>query len=264
MCASENPIGTMDSNTGKGGGADPNSQPAPDLIGRLAFRIATQLFGGRVNSVSEPDGREQQREAAAPEPAAPPTEEPRAMPEDLTEIRQSLLDMSQRLESAIDHFRIEAQRLSDETSRLALVADRLGARLDALGRGLPHEPPVTEAEPVLAAEETAPTEPQFQAADQPVAIVVAAVPGFQGLMDVQRGLSGLPAVKGASVQSYRNDEASLEMVLYKPVSARQVVDGLRQATGHELIIEESRPEYLRLRLRFNSHANAGRPADRLG
>ena len=45
-------------------------------------------------------------------------------------------------------------------------------------------------------------------------------------------------------------EAALEVVLNAPVTARQIVDGVRNVTGEQLVIEESRPEAARLRLRF--------------
>ena len=81
-------------------------------------------------------------------------------------------------------------------------------------------------------------------------VVLAAVPGFQGLMDIQRALSGLPQTEGASVVAYKNGEASLEVVLNAPVAARQIVDDIRESTGEQLLIEESRPEAGKLRLRF--------------
>ena len=69
-------------------------------------------------------------------------------------------------------------------------------------------------------------------------MIVNAVPGFQELMDMQRGLSDLAAVEGASVSSYRNGEASLELTLNAPVTAREIIDGdpdkLRETiAGHD-------------------------------
>ena len=95
-----------------------------------------------------------------------------------------------------------------------------------------------------------PTEPQFRPSDQGINVVISNVPGFQGLMDVQRALESLPEVEKASVLNFRNDEASLQLVLRSPTTARQLVDALAQAPGAELLIEESRPEAQRLRLRF--------------
>lgn len=150
---------------------------------------------------------------------------------------QALRGICHRLEDILAALGMEAERLADETSHLALVADRLEERPD-------EQEPAPEPEPV------APQEPQFRPGGQAVGIVLAAVPGFQGLMDVQRALSGLPAAEGASVVGYENGEASLQVVLRAPVSARQIVERLRESTGHQLLIEEARPEAMRLRLRF--------------
>jgi hypothetical protein len=113
-------------------------------------------------------------------------------------------------------------------------------------------PPVAPAAPAapVPAAPAKPPEPQFQAGTSPMSVVLATVPGFQGLMDIQRALSGLPQTESASVVAYKNGEASLEVVLSAPVTAREVVDGLRDATGEQLLIEESRPEAGKLRLRF--------------
>ncbi len=74
-------------------------------------------------------------------------------------------------------------------------------------------------------------------------------------MDTQRALTGLPETDNASVVAFKNGEASLEVTLNAPVSARQIVDGVRDATGEQLVIEESRPEDSRLRLRFVDRAD---------
>ena len=148
------------------------------------------------------------------------------MPQDLAELKQALREAVRRLE--------------DETSRLAHVADRLEARIGAPPAGEPAAEPAPMTPP----------EPQFQPVDHPVDVVIAAVPGFQGLMDAQRGLSALPAVEGASVHRYQNGEASLSVTLRSPLTVQEIVEGLQLATGHQLVIEEARPEAQRLRLRF--------------
>ncbi len=84
-------------------------------------------------------------------------------------------------------------------------------------------------------------------------VVLAAVSGFQGLMDAQRALSALPQTEAASVTAFKNGEASLEVVLRSPVTAREIVASVRDSTGEQLLIEESRPEAGKLRLRFVEH-----------
>ncbi len=184
-----------------------------------------------------------------------------SMPEELSDLKRSLGDVLQRFEEALDHLGGEAHRLSNEASALAGVADRLQARLGDLGRSMGGQrEPFREAsygireEPQYARQEqpryVPPAEPQFEPGDQGVTITLAAVPGFQGLMDAIRALNGLPATESASVVAFKNDEASIRVTLRQPVSARQIVEGLQASTGQQALIEESRPDAQRLRLRF--------------
>ena len=183
-------------------------------------------------------------------------------PPELSGLRRTLRELARRLEDAVDHLGLEAQRLSDETSRLAQIAGQLEARLsDLAGAGLPLSAP-REGASTPSAEPIAPREPQFRPGESAVGVVLAAVPGFQGLMEVQRALSSLAATERASVVAYKNGEASLEVLLRAPVSAQQIVEQLRTATGYRLLIEESRPEAQRLRLRFLEGEGDGRSGDR--
>ncbi len=159
----------------------------------------------------------------------------------------------ERLDSAIERLDAQAARLSDGASDLALVAGRVDAVLSDLTRTLGRASRLEEAQAVAETEPLAPAEPQFQPGDDAVGVVLAAVPGFQGLMDAQRALSNLPEAEGASVVAYKNGEASLEMVLREPVTASRVVEALSESANQPLLIEESRPEALRLRLRFVEH-----------
>ncbi|MDZ4278459.1 MAG: hypothetical protein U1B78_04910, partial [Dehalococcoidia bacterium] len=93
-------------------------------------------------------------------------------------------------------------------------------------------------------------EPQFLPGARPMSIVLSAVPGFQELMEVQRTLSSLAATAGASVVAFKNGEASLEVALHGALTAREIIDGLGGTIGQHLLIEEARPDELRLRLRF--------------
>ncbi len=264
----------------KGGETRPDAAGTFGGLGRMVFRLATQLFGGQMNTPIE---REPLRQgpSGAPEPAAHPASEAGrtleqalaqmetlvarveakleqtpvpssepSMSHELTELSRGLREAIRRLEGGLDHLESEAQRLSDEASRLSAVADRFEGRLSE-GPEAPTIERTPEPEPV------APPEPQFQPADSTIDVVIAAVPGFQGLMDVQRGLSTLPAVEGASVHRYQNGEASLGLALRGPVSPREIVEGLRVATGHQLVIEEARPEASRLRLRFVGQEDSG-------
>ena len=228
---------------------EPRSEPVSEPPAAEAARILEQALAQVESLLGKVDQREQ--------PTAPAKEKQAMASQELTDLRRTLREVVHRLEDALDHLGMEAQRLSDETSRVALVADHLEARLLALARSLRQSVPPPVAEPTPEEELAVPQEPQFQPGDHAVGIVVAAVPGFQELMDMQRGLSRLQAVDGASVSSYRDGEASLELVLREPVSARQIVEQLGESTKRQLLIEEARPEAQRLRLRFVNQEDHG-------
>jgi hypothetical protein len=232
-------------------------------LDRLAEGIV-KLFGsskpksGPATSAPQPEAvAVAQPQAAAPAPNNGDTLERtlarfETMPQEMSELRRSLTDVLHSFESALDHLGIEAKRLSNESSSLALMADKLQMRLDQLQRTLngdfaerrPAPAPVVQEAPA------APSEPQFRPSDQGVSVVLAPVTDYQELLNIQRALSNLPEAESASVVSFRNGEESLQLVLRTPVTARQIVDALAQATGEELLIEESRPDAQRLRLRF--------------
>jgi hypothetical protein len=69
-------------------------------------------------------------------------------------------------------------------------------------------------------------------------------------MEVQRALTHMPAVEGASVERYLDGEARIVLLLREPLTARRIADGLAEYIGEPLTIEEARPEALRLHLRF--------------
>ena len=160
--------------------------------------------------------------------------------DELAGLKSTVAAVLERLEDALRQLSTQYRGLSNEASRLTAVAERLEARMKELAGTIEQ----IEAEPAR------PAEPQFVPNGQAVRVVLAAVPGFQGLMEAQRALSGLAAAEGASVIAYKNGEAALEVTLREPVTAREIVEGLSQVTGHQLLIEEARPEAARLRLRF--------------
>ncbi len=171
----------------------------------------------------------------------------------------------ERLEQMLSRLATQAQRLADGASDLALVAGQMEGRLGEVTRAAREAParePVAEQArianeiepPEKVLEPDTPAEPQFDPANSPLSVALAGVPGFQGLMDAQRALTELAETEGASVVAFKNGEAALEVQLNAPVTARQLVDGVRNITGEQLVIEESRPEAARLRLRFVDRA----------
>jgi hypothetical protein len=180
-----------------------------------------------------------------------------AMPRELAELKESLRGVLERLQAALDHLSGEARRLSDEASGLAVVSERLESHLSELTAALTGLPLAPASAPGARPQAPPPPrEPQFAAGNGPVDVVLASVPGYQGLMDALRALGDLPGAH-ASVVGYRNGEASMQLSLSTPVTVRQIVDALRQSTGHQLLIEEARPEASRLRLRFASAEGRG-------
>ncbi|MEX1253198.1 MAG: hypothetical protein WEE64_02540 [Dehalococcoidia bacterium] len=255
---------------------------ASDALARVLFRLSTQLFGGRMTPPDGPDWRlgGEQPPAKQAHPAAeaarileralaeaetmlgrlerglrsaPPAPQPQKdetmASQELSELQRNLQALTGRLEEALARLAKEIERLAAGTVHLSQLVERLESQ------------PVAPAAPAPALDEAVPSpaalvavpaaqEPRFQPGEQALGVVIGAVPGFQGLMDVQRGLSGLPAVAGAPVRRYKNGEALLEVALREPVSVTQIVQKLETTTGRTMLIEEAHPESLRLRLRF--------------
>ena len=261
------------------------SRERRDSVGRLILRAASQFFGGDMVTTSEPQRQSESSNgpagAAAKRSAAeaaeklertlshfetmlqalegqlqsgsPPDTDAEVHSVEPAGLNDGMERFFERLDSAIERLNGQAARLSDGASDLALVAGRVEAMLSDLTRTLGRASRLEETRASPATEPLAPAEPQFQPGDEAVGVVLAAVPGFQGLMDAQRALSKMPEAEGASVVAYKNGEASLELVLREPVTASRVVEALSESTNQPLLIEDSRPEALRLRLRFVEH-----------
>ncbi|MCH8162370.1 MAG: hypothetical protein IIB88_10820 [Chloroflexi bacterium] len=228
------------------GRASTSVMPAPD---HSALEAAENLEQTLEHFESMLEALENQVQESA---KADETSEANASLE-VADLKRTINEMFERLEGTLDRLTTQAERLSDGASDLAEMAGRIEGRMNEITRALREASSAQPAQPAPAAAAPAPAtpvEPRFQPGQTPMSVVLAAVPGFQGLMDVQRALSGLPQTEGASVVAYKNGEASLEVVLNAPVAARQIVDGLRDSTGEQLLIEESRPEAGKLRLRF--------------
>lgn len=141
-------------------------------------------------------------------------------------------------------------RFSAVLTRLVEHTEQLAERMTEL----------TEAVATLAEMRTAPAPaatpqlPELERAFAPggegIDVTIAAVPGFQGLMELQRSLVRLPQVQSAAVRKYQDDEAAIQLVLSQPMTASAIAAGVTGSTGHQIIVDEARPDQLRLRLRF--------------
>jgi hypothetical protein len=192
-------------------------------------------------------------------PARPRKESP---PPDVEAATSAVADHFSRVADLMGE---EGRRLSEQVQALTEAVQRLERRLgdlpglvapggppempppEAPSEAGPPEAPVAEAP---AEEKEEPAEPQFAAGGGGIQLLVSAVPGFQGLMELQRALTHMPAVEGASVERYLDGEARISLLLREPLTARRIADGLAEYIGERLTIEEARPEALRLHLRF--------------
>jgi hypothetical protein len=215
--------------------------------------------------------QEMVRAGRPPVPRASPRKQP--LPPDVQAATRAVSDYFGRV---VDLMGEEGNRLSEQVMALTEAVQRLERRLDELPKlSVPSAPtpppsaeaPAVETPPVEAPpparptkvsvvglpveQEGAPAEPQFAPGGEGIQLLISSVPGFQGLMEVQRALTHMPAVEGASVERYLDGEARIVLLLREPLTARRIVDGLTEYIGEALTIEEARPEALRLHLRFS-------------
>ena len=181
----------------------------------------------------------------------------------MTDERRILIDEAQsagrsareQTDHALDRMEQDRRLLMEQVAPLARALEHLERRFDDLSR-LVLESRGTPT--TVAIEEEAPppeeAEPSFVPGDEGLTLVISAVPGFQGLMEVQRALSRISAIEGASVERYFDGEARIVLTLREPITSAVLVEALTHATEQRLQIEESRPESMRMRIRFQGAA----------
>ncbi len=177
-------------------------------------------------------------------------DERRIVIDELQSVVRAARDQSDR---ALDRIDQDRRMLAEQVAALSAAFDRLQRRIDDLSHYVlasrSPSPIQVEEEEEKAPEES---EPAFMPGDQGLVLVISSVPGFQGLMEVQRALSRIPAIEGASVERYFDGEARIVLMLREPITAEHLLETLSQATGQQLQLEESRPEAMRMRVRFRS------------
>jgi hypothetical protein len=191
---------------------NPDEQP----IDRAARILAQALMEAEVIIAAE-------RDAAA-----------RQVPAELLE---TLERFSSVLSKLVEHTEFMTARVGELAESVAALAEQ---RAQAAAGAVP---PV--AKPQLPE-----MEPSFAPGGEGVDVTIAAVPGFQGLMEVQRSLVRLPQVQSAAVRRYQDDEAAIQVVLSQPMTAAALADGVSSGTGRRLMVDDSRPDQLQLHLRF--------------
>jgi hypothetical protein len=154
------------------------------------------------------------------------------------QIPPQLIDTLERFSGLIaklvDHTEHLAERMTELTEAVAALAD---TRLHAAG--------ATAITPQLPEMERA-----FAPGGEGIDVTIEAVPGFQGLMELQRALVRLPEVQSAAVRKYQDDEAAIQLILAQPMTPSGVAAGITGSTGHPIIVDEAHADQLRLRLRF--------------
>jgi hypothetical protein len=156
----------------------------------------------------------------------------RALPPELVETLERFGNVISRL---VEHTEQLAERMAELTEAVAMLAE---AR---------HQPQQTAGPPTPQLPEL---ERAFAPGGEGIDVTISSVPGFQGLMELQRALVRLPQVQSAAVRKYQDDEAAIQLVLSQPMTATAIAEGVTGSTGHRLFVDEARPETLRLRLRF--------------
>jgi len=149
--------------------------------------------------------------------------------------------------SALERFGTVLARLVDHTQQLA---ERMADLTEALASLAEHQAQQAQPPPAVAKPQLPDMEPSFAPGGEGIDVTIAAVPGFQGLMEVQRALVHLPQVQSAAVRRYQDDEAAIQLVLSEPMTASAIADAVTAGTGKRLYVDDARPESLRLRLRF--------------
>ncbi|MGA2285667.1 MAG: hypothetical protein ABSG55_05315 [Dehalococcoidia bacterium] len=169
----------------------------------------------------------------------------------IDEVQSSARAAREQTDRELDRLEQDRRLLTEQVASLTTALERLERRLDDLSHFvLASRPSAT----ITVEEERAPEEgePPFVPGDQGLILVISSVPGFQGLMEVQRALSRVPAIEGASVERYFDGEARIVLMLREPITAERLLEALTQATGQQLQLEESRPESMQMRVRFRS------------
>jgi len=262
------------------GSMEQRETPANEATRRAADILAKALSDAEAVLVSAapesgPPGEETKPTEPPPPPAPSTLDQMQDLLRTLTEHfdraldrmadeRRILIDEAQsaartareQTDRALDRMEQDRRSLTEQVAALARALERLEHRLDDLSRAALESSrvPIT-----VAVEEEAPpppeeTEPAFAPGGEGLTLAISAVPGFQGLMEVQRALTRISAIEGASVERYFDGEARIVLTLREPITADRLLEALTQATGQQLQLEESRPESMRMRVRFQGSA----------
>jgi hypothetical protein len=171
-----------------------------------------------------------------------------AMRQDLAVNRAAMEQLAQRLDQQLAHEQEQRVVLATQLTSLASALDRLVDHLQGLShlmadllQRLADRPPLAPA-PV--------SEPAFPAGGEGMSLMLSDVPGFQALMEIQKALHNLDQVANASVERFQEGDSRLLLQLSAPITGTDLAASLHRATGYTVVIQESRPELLRLHLKL--------------
>lgn len=175
---------------------------------------------------------------------------PRSAPDDaFTEALRVLRDALARVEALLADAEAgarsrrgrpaELSKLEERIDALAAAQEALALRLDEL------------ADRVAALEGQSgqrPELPRTRPASRTVEVVVTGVPGFQGLMDLQRALANLAGVRAAPVRGFQGDEATLDLTTDAPPAPEQLAAAVHAAFARPVDVVDASAGTVRLRI----------------
>ena len=165
---------------------------------------------------------------------------------ELQAARAAIEEMGRRIEHQLDDDRDQRRLLGDQVGALAGSLERLVTHLQGLSQlmGDLLERLAEPSIPAVAAEAA------FQPGGEGLTVVLTGVPGFQGLMEIQKALAAMEQVAGASVERYQEGDSRMLLHLGQALTASQLTAWIRSSTQYAATVEESKPELSRLRLKI--------------
>jgi hypothetical protein len=173
---------------------------------------------------------------------------------EIASARAAIDQLSRRVESQLEEDKEQRRQLGDQLVALAGSLDRLVTHLQGLSQ-LMGDLLERLAEP-RTGNSAPPAETPFRPSTDGLSLALAGLPGFQALMEVQKAISSMEQVAGASVERYQEGDSRLLIHLKSSLTAGEIVSWLRSNTPFTAVVEESRPEMSRLRMRIQAPPQA--------
>lgn len=173
----------------------------------------------------------------------------KAATEELNAARVAIEDLCRGMLRQMEEDKEQRRVVGDQLAALAGSLERLVSHLQGLSQ-LMGDLLERLAQPSPALAPPPPPETPFQPGGEGVTVTLVGVPGFQALMEIQKALSSMQHVAGASVERYQEGDSRLLVHLSAPVTATDIAGRLRGSTQYAVAVEESKPEFSRLRLKI--------------